>query len=182
LPYFVIATQNPLETEGTFPLPEAQLDRFLFKLTMNRPTADEIETILDRTTEAEEVIVQPIVDGPRILEMGELVRHVRIGADLRRKAIQLVTSSDPADPGAPDLVKRYVAHGAGPRGAQALVMGAKTQALLAGRAEVAPADFRDVYRMALRHRVALNFDGQAEGISPDAVLDQVVAQTPGLAE
>ncbi len=181
LPYFVIATQNPLELEGTFPLPEAQLDRFLFKLTMDRPSAEEIETILDRTTEAEAVIVQPVVDGPRILEMGELIRYVKIGADLRRKAIQLVTSSDPSDSAAPELVQRYVTHGAGPRGAQALILAAKTQALLAGRAEVAPADIRRVTAMALRHRITLNFDGQAEGIAPDSLLEQIASQVPGLA-
>lgn len=181
LPYFVIATQNPLELEGTFPLPEAQLDRFLFKLTMNRPTPEEMETILDRTTEAEAVITQPVVDGPRILEMGELIRHVKISTDLRRKAIHLVTSTDPADPAAPEPVRRYVAHGAGPRGAQALVLAAKTRALVAGRTEVAPADVRGASAMALRHRIVLNFDGQAEGISPDSLLDQIVSQTAGLA-
>ena len=180
LPYFVIATQNPLELEGTFPLPEAQLDRFLFKLTMERPTPEEMETILDRTTEAEAVITQPILDGQRILDMGDLVRQVKIDGDVRRKAIRLVTFTDPADSGAPDLVRRYVAHGAGPRGAQAVVLAAKTKALLAGRREVAPADIRGVSRMCLRHRIALNFDGQAEGISPDALLEQIVSQVPGL--
>ncbi len=180
LPYFVIATQNPLELEGTFPLPEAQLDRFLFKLTMARPTPEEMETILDRTTESEAVIVQPVIDGPRILEMGELVRHVKIGAELRRRAIRLVASTDPSDPAAPEQVKRYVAHGAGPRGAQALILAAKTQALLAGRTEVASADVARVSAMALRHRIALNFDGQAEGIAPDSLLRQVASQVPGL--
>ena len=181
LPYFVIATQNPLEFEGTFPLPEAQLDRFLFKLTMDRPTSEEIETILDRTTESQAVVVQPVVDGPRILEMGELVRQVKIEADLRRQAIRLVTSTDPADPAAPESVRRNVAHGAGPRGAQALILAAKTQAILAGRADVAPADIRRVYAMALRHRIALNFDGQAEGISPDSLLEEIAGRTLGLA-
>ena len=179
-PYFVIATQNPLEPEGTFPLPEAQLDRFLFKLTMQRPTPNEMETILDRTTESESVIIQPVVDGTRILEMGDLIRQVKIGADLRRKAILLVLSTDPTDPGAPELVQRYVAHGAGPRGAQALVLAAKTQALLAGRSEVAAADIREMCAMSLRHRIALNFDGAAEGISPDSLLEQIVSQVPGL--
>ena len=181
LPYFVIATQNPLELEGTFPLPEAQLDRFLFKLTMKRPTPDEMETILDRTTESESVMIQSVVDGARILEMGDLIRQVKIGTDLRRKAIRLVTSTDPADSGAPDLVQRYVVHGAGPRGAQALILAAKTQALLAGRREVAAADIRAGCAMSLRHRIALNFDGLAEGISTDSLLEQIVSQVPGLA-
>jgi len=180
LPYFVIATQNPLELEGTFPLPEAQLDRFLFKLTMMRPTPEEMETILDRTTESEAVITQPVVDGKRILEMGDLVRQIKIDADLRRKAIRLVTSTDPTDTTAPDLVRRYVAHGTGPRGAQALILAAKTQALVAGRREVAAEDIRGVYAMSLRHRIALNFDGQAEGISPESILEQIVSQAPGI--
>ena len=180
LPYFVVATQNPLELEGTFPLPEAQLDRFLFKLTMERPSPTEIETILDRTTEAEEVIVQPVVDGPRVLAMGELIRSVKIAPDLRRQAIKLVTMTDPSDPAAPEMVKRYVLHGSGPRGAQALILAAKTKAILAGRAEVAPADIRQVAPMSLRHRIALNFDGQAEAVSADSLLEQIIAAVPGI--
>ncbi len=179
-PYFVVATQNPVEAEGTFPLPEAQLDRFLLKLTMQRPNPEEMEAILDRTTGAEAVIVEPVVDGPRILEMGELVRHVQIGADLRRKAIRLVAATDPSDPAAPEAIRRYVAHGAGPRGAQALILAAKTRALVAGRSEVAPADIRGVCAMTLRHRIVLNFDGQAEGISPEGLLEKIVSQTAGI--
>ena len=179
LPYFVIATQNPLELEGTFPLPEAQLDRFLFKLTMQRPTPEEMEAILDRTTEAKSVIIQPIVNGARILEMGNLVRQVAIDTDLRRKMIRLVAMTDPGDPEAPELVQRCVAHGAGPRGAQALILAAKTRALLAGQNEVAPADIQAAAAMALRHRIALNFDGEAEGISPDSIVEQVLSRVPG---
>lgn len=180
LPYFVIATQNPLELEGTFPLPEAQLDRFLFKLAMQRPTPEEMEAILDRTTESEAVMIQPIVNGARILEMGDLVRRVEIGNELRRKAIRLVTMTDPSDEQAPELVQRCVAHGAGPRGAQALILAAKTRALLAGQNGVAPADIRAAAVMALRHRIALNFDGEAEGISPDSIIEQVLSRVPGL--
>lgn len=180
LPYFVIATQNPFELEGTFPLPEAQLDRFLFQLVMERPTPEEMETILERTTETESILPQPVVNGPRILEMGKLVRHVKITRELRRKAVLLVSSTDPHDSASPEAIRRYVAHGAGPRGAQALVLAAKTRALLAGRSEVAPDDIHSSSVMALRHRISLNFDGQAEGISPDSLIDQVVSQTPGL--
>ena len=180
LPYFVIATQNPLELEGTFPLPEAQLDRFLFKLTLQRPSPEEMETILDRTTESEAVIVHPIVNGARILEMEDLVRQVEIGNELRRTAIRLVTMTDPSDEQAPELVRRCVAHGAGPRGAQALILAAKTRALLVGQNEVAPADIRAAAVMALRHRIALNFDGEAEGISPDSIIEQVLSRVPGL--
>lgn len=182
LPYFVIATQNPLELEGTFPLPEAQLDRFLFKLTMQRPTPEEMEAILDRTTEAKAVIVQPIVNGARILEMGNLVRQVEIDPDLRRKMIRLIAMTDPSDLEAPELVQRCVAHGAGPRGAQALILAAKTRALLAGQNEVGPADIQAAAAMALRHRIALNFDGEAEGISPDSIVEQVMSRVPGLSD
>jgi MoxR-like ATPase len=177
LPYFIIATQNSFEAEGTFPLPEAQLDRFLLRLTMERPSPEEMESILDRTTDTESVIVQAVLDGPRILEMGELVRQVKIGADLRRKAIRLVAATDPSDSAAPEAIKRYVAHGAGPRGAQALVLAAKTKALIGGGCEVAPADIRGVCVMALRHRIALNFDGQAEGVEADWLLDRIVSQS-----
>jgi len=176
LPYFVIATQNPLEMEGTFPLPEAQLDRFLFKLTMERPTAAQVEQILDRTTEAEAVIVQPVVDGQRLLEMGEVVRTVGIDSDLRRRAIALAMASDPSDASAPEPVKQYVQHGAGPRGAQALILAAKTRAIMAGRSAVTADDIRQVLAMSLRHRIALNYEGQAEGVSTDTLLEQIASK------
>lgn len=177
-PYFVIATQNPLEAEGTFPLPQAQLDRFLFKLTMERPSASGIEQILDRTTEAAEVVLQTVLDGPQILEMGACIRQVPIAADLRRQAISLVLATDPGDSGAPDAVRQYVRHGAGPRGAQAVILAAKVKAILGGRVEVDAADIREALPIALRHRIALNYEGQAEGISPDSLLDQMISKWP----
>jgi len=162
--------------EGTFPLPEAQLDRFLFKLTMERPTAAQVEQILDRTTEAEAVIVQPVVDGQRLLEMGEVVRTVGIDSDLRRRAIALAMASDPSDASAPEPVKQYVQHGAGPRGAQALILAAKTRAIMAGRSAVTADDIRQVLAMSLRHRIALNYEGQAEGVSTDTLLEQIASK------
>ncbi len=180
LPYFVIATQNPLEMEGTFPLPEAQLDRFLLKRTMGRPSPEEMEAVLDRTTGAAAVAIQPVVDGPRILEMGELVRQVRVGSEVRRQAIRLVAATDPRGTGAPEEVQRYAAHGAGVRGAQALILAAKMKALASGRIEVAAADIRDVCGMTLKHRIVLNFEGQAEGIATDGLVEKVVSRTAGI--
>lgn len=177
-PYFVIATQNPLEAEGTFPLPDAQLDRFLFKLTMERASESGIEQILDRTTEAAAVTIQPVLTGAEVLEMGACIRQVPISADLRRQAIGLVLATDPGQAGAPDAVRQYVRHGAGPRGAQAVILAAKAKAILAGRGEVAAADIRQALPMALRHRISLNYEGQAEGIAPEGLLDQIVSEWP----
>ncbi|MDD4267502.1 MAG: MoxR family ATPase [Pirellulales bacterium] len=177
-PHFVIATQNPLEAEGTFPLPDAQLDRFLFKLTIKRADASDLEQILDRTTEAATVTIQPVLTGAEVLEMGACIRQVPIAADLRRQAIGLVLATDPGQAGAPDAVRQYVRHGAGPRGAQAVILAAKAKAILAGRGEAAAADIRQALPMALRHRISLNYEGLAEGIAPDALLDRIVAKWP----
>ena len=177
-PHFVIATQNPLEAEGTFPLPDAQLDRFLFKLTIKRADASDLEQILDRTTEAATVTIQPVLTGAEVLEMGACIRQVPIAADLRRQAIGLVLATDPGQAGAPDAVRQYVRHGAGPRGAQAVILAAKAKATLAGRGEAAAADIRQALPMALRHRISLNYEGLAEGIAPDALLDRIVAKWP----
>ena len=177
-PHFVIATQNPLEAEGTFPLPDAQLDRFLFKLTIKRADASDLEQILDRTTEAATVTIQPVLTGAEVLEMGACIRQVPIAADLRRQAIGLVLATDPGQAGAPDAVRQYVRHGAGPRGAQAVILAAKAKAILAGRGGAAAAGIRQALPMALRHRISLNYEGLAEGIAPDALLDRIVAKWP----
>lgn len=177
-PHFVIATQNPLEAEGTFPLPDAQLDRFLFKLTIKRADASDLEQILDRTTEAATVTIQPVLTGAEVLEMGACIRQVPIAADLRRQAIGLVLATDPGQAGTTDAVRQYVRHGAGPRGAQAVILAAKAKAILAGRGEAAAADIRQALPMALRHRISLNYEGLAEGIAPDALLDRIVAKWP----
>ncbi|NQT17644.1 MAG: MoxR family ATPase [Planctomycetes bacterium] len=172
-PFFLVATQNPLEMEGTYPLPEAQIDRFFCKLVVRPPDADEMEEILDRTTEAADVITRKIVDGRRIGEMGELVRKVPIAVDVRRWAISVVAATQPDSDGATESVKRYVRYGCGPRGAQAMVLAAKIRAILEGRFNVSTEDLRSVGHAALRHRVVLNFEGQGENVQTDAILDDV---------
>ncbi len=173
-PFFILATQNPLDMEGTFPLPEPELDRFLLKLLVKPPSVEQIEEILDRTTEGEPPVVSPIVDGPRILEMRELARRVPIAADVRREAVLLVAATHPDHPRAPEIVRKYIRYGSSPRGAQALVMAAKVRAIVQGQTEVAREDIRAVAHAALRHRVFFNFQGQAEAVLPDRVIDGVV--------
>ena len=173
-PFFLLATQNPLEMEGTYPLPEAQIDRFFFKLVIRPPDGDELEEILDRTTEPKGVITRKIVDADRIGEMGELVRKVPIAREVRRWGISVVAATQPDADQAPESVKRFVRYGAGPRGAQAMVLAAKTRAILEGRYSVSTGDLRGVCRAALRHRLILNFEGQGENASPDAILDDVL--------
>jgi len=177
-PFFLLATQNPLEMEGTYPLPEAQIDRFFFKLVIRPPGGDELEAILDRTTEAERPITRKIVDGDRIGEMGELVRKVPIAREVRRWGISVVGATQPESVAAPESVKRFVQYGAGPRGMQAMVLAGKVRAIVDGRGSVSTGDLRSVCHAALRHRLILNFEGQGEGVSPEAILDDVLAAVP----
>jgi MoxR-like ATPase len=173
-PFFLIATQNPLEMEGTYPLPEAQVDRFFFKLAVRPPSCDEMEQILDRTTEASSAITRKIVDGRRIGEMAELVRQVPIAREVRRWAVSVVAATQPDGHRAPESVKQYVRYGAGPRGAQAMVLAAKVRAAREGRPSVSTADLRAVCHPALRHRLILNFEGQGDAVDPDALIDHVI--------
>jgi MoxR-like ATPase len=173
-PFFVMATQNPLESEGTFPLPEPEIDRFFFKLLAPRPTSAEIEAILERTTEGLPPETRTLVDGKRLLEMRRTARGVTIDPALRRWAVALVMATHPDDAGAPELIRRYVRYGAGARAAQAIVLGAKIRAAADGRPEVAREDLAAVFLPALRHRVLLNFEGQAENVSPDTLIEGVI--------
>ncbi len=173
-PFFVMATQNPIEMEGTYPLPEAQLDRFFFKIVVPFPSADELVDILGRTTTGENPQVQPAADGASILAMRVLARQVLVASHVAQYAARLVIATHPENPQAPDLVKRYVRYGASPRGGQALLLGAKVFALLAGRYNVALDDLAAVAPPALRHRLLLNFEGLAEGIPPDQVVNDVL--------
>jgi MoxR-like ATPase len=173
-PFFVLATQNPLEMEGTYPLPEAQLDRFFFKLLVSYPTGAEIETILDRTTEASDARARPVLSGERILEMSRLVRHVPIAAEVRSFGVNVVLGTHPENRLVSPLAKRYVRYGASPRGAQAMILAAKIRALLDQRYHVARDDLAKVAHAALRHRLILNFEAQADGVSADAVIDDVL--------
>ncbi|HZP83706.1 MAG TPA: MoxR family ATPase [Chthonomonadaceae bacterium] len=180
-PFFVLATQNPLEMEGTYPLPEAQLDRFLFKLLVPSPTFEDLSVIVDRTTGVPAPPITPVLDGETILQMRTLAREVPIAPTVREFAIKVVLGTHPDKPHAPDPVKRFVRYGSSPRGAQAVVVAAKIRALLEGRYNVAIEDIAQVALPALRHRLILNFEGQAEGIAPDtlvqAILDSTLAAT-----
>jgi MoxR-like ATPase len=174
LPFFVLATQNPLEMEGTYPLPEAQLDRFFFKLLVQFPKMDELESILDRTTEAAQPKAEPIFDGERILALGNLVRQIPVAPEVRRYAIHVVMATHPDHELASPMAKQFVRYGSSPRGAQAIILAAKLRAILDGRYHVAREDIRAVAPMALRHRLILNFEGQADGVPTDAVVANIL--------
>jgi MoxR-like ATPase len=173
-PFFVMATQNPLEMEGTYPLPEAQLDRFFFKLLVKFPSFGEVETILDRTTEARKPKAEAIFDGQRILALSELARQIPIADEVRRYGIAIVMATHPDNPLATPLTRQYVRFGSSPRGAQAIILAAKLKAILDDRYHVAREDIRAVAAAALRHRLILNFEGQAESIQPDQVIENIL--------
>jgi len=181
-PYLVLATQNPLEMEGTYPLPEAQLDRFLLKLQVTFPSREELHRILERTTGNDEVELSAVLDAPRILAMRRVVREVAVAHHIRDYAIRLLGATHPESPDAPESVRRFVRFGASPRGAQACLLAARVRALLAQRFAVGADDLREVIRPALRHRLILNFEGEAEGIQPDALLDAVLEAVPERAD
>jgi MoxR-like ATPase len=173
-PFFVLATQNPVEQEGTYPLPEAQLDRFMFDIRLGYPSADEEVEILRATTGVAEGEVERVLDAERVLTLQRWVREVPAAENVLRYAASLVRATRPDDPSAPEPVRRWVRWGAGPRAGQALVLGAKAHALLAGRFHVAPADVRRVAAPVLRHRVLVNFHAEAEGVTPDRVVAEVL--------
>jgi MoxR-like ATPase len=177
-PFMVLATQNPLESEGTYPLPEAQLDRFFFKLHVPFPGREELHTILDRTTGEVKIKVNPVVSRDEILRMQRLVREVPVARHVQDYAVRLIQSTHPDGPGAPDMVKKFVRFGSSPRGAQAVLLAAKIQALFGGRFAASIEDIKVSTKPALRHRVLLNFEGEAEGVKTDGVLDQVLKVLP----
>jgi MoxR-like ATPase len=176
-PFFVLATQNPIEMEGTYPLPEAQLDRFSFKLRVDLPGRDELHHILDRTTGADEPEVRAVLGRERLLEMRALVRQVPVARPVQDYAVRLVEATHPTRSPVAE-VKRFVRYGSSPRGAQSVMLAAKIEALRAGRFAPSCADIRRVALPALRHRVLLNFEGEAEGVSTDAIVDAVLAGLP----
>ena len=178
-PFFVLATQNPIEMEGTYPLPEAQLDRFTFKLRVDPPGRDELHAILERTTGSDEPAVRPVLGRERLLEMRALVRQVPVARPVQDYAVRLVEATQPTRSSVAE-VKRFVRYGSSPRGAQAVILAAKIEALREGRFAPSFADIRRIALPALRHRVLLNFDGEAEGVTADAVVDAVLAGLPEL--
>ncbi len=181
-PFFVMATQNPIEQEGTYPLPEAQLDRFFFKLNVGYATRDDLHEILNRTTGAKVPEVTPVLDGPKILEYQQLVRRVIIAPHVQDYAIRCVLATHPDGEFSTKLAKQFLRYGASPRAAQALVLGGKVRALLDGRAHCSIDDVRAVLLPALRHRILLNFEGQAEAITTDMILNDITDNLPVEAE
>jgi MoxR-like ATPase len=181
-PFFVMATQNPIEQEGTYPLPEAQLDRFLLKLVVGYSTREELSTIIDRTTRGEKPRADKVLDGPRLIELQGLVRELLVAPHVQDYAIRLALATHPRGPFAPEATNKYIRWGSSPRGAQTLVLAAKVRALLDGRFNVSFEDLRRVYLASLRHRVLLNFEAQAEGIDPDEVLLKVLESVPEKAD
>jgi MoxR-like ATPase len=173
-PFFVMATQNPIEQEGTYPLPEAQLDRFFFKLIVNYSGREEMATILDRTTRGEWPEAQQVMTGDEIRQWQQLVREVLVAPPVQDYAIRLVMATHPQGEFATAETNRYIRCGASPRGAQSLVLAGKVRALLEGRYNVSFEDIRRVYLPSLRHRVLLNFEAQAENIPSDTVLAQIL--------
>lgn len=172
--FLVLATQNPLEMEGTYPLPEAQLDRFFCKILVPFPNANEMVDILARTTTAATPEVEASVPAERVLEMSKLAREIPIADEIVRRGVDLVLATHPDGEHATDIVRRYVRYGSSPRGAQSLLLGGKINAILDGRFHVAWEDLRAVAPMVLRHRMILNFEGQAENISTDLVIDDLL--------
>ena len=173
-PFFVLATQNPLEMAGTYPLPEAQLDRFMFKVNVEYPEVDELIHILERTTGADQTQPRKVADGAQVTHMGQLALSTPVASHLTEYVARLIVATQPEHAAAPEMVRQYVRYGSSPRGAQALIIGAKVNALLEGRFNVSFEDIEAVAAPALRHRLLLNFEGLAEGVSTDAIIHDVL--------
>jgi MoxR-like ATPase len=177
-PFFVMATQNPIEMEGTYPLPEAQLDRFLLKALVPFPSSDDLVAVVERTTGDVSPTVESVADGPVLAAMIDLTRQVPVASHVVQHAVDLVVASHPEEPKAPEMVRRYVRFGASPRAAQSLVLAAKASALLDSRPNVSIEDVRAMAHPALRHRLVLGYEAVADGVSPDHVVDAVLTGVP----
>jgi MoxR-like ATPase len=173
-PFLVMATQNPIEMEGTYPLPEAQLDRFLMKILVTYPSREELNRIVDRTIQREEQVLEPVLDRDAILEVRSVCRQVLVAPHVQEYAIQLVLATQPEQKEAHELAKKYVRYGSSPRGAQALVECGRVLALMRGRFHLSTDDVRHVAHAVLRHRIILNFDAHADGHTPETILDVIV--------
>ncbi|MBS1825052.1 MAG: MoxR family ATPase, partial [Acidobacteria bacterium] len=169
------ATQNPIEMEGTYPLPEAQLDRFLMKIVVSYPNRDELSLILDRTITREEIEVSQVVDRAEILSLRSVCRSVLIAAHVQNFAVDLVMATQPDQPQGHEMAKKYIRYGSSPRGAQALLECGRVLALMNGRYHLSVDDVRHVATSVLRHRIILNFDAHADGQNPDTVLSKIIA-------
>jgi MoxR-like ATPase len=175
-PFFVLATQNPLEMEGTYPLPEAQLDRFLLKIMVNFPKAADLLRIIDTTVSMQAVRAQAIASGEELLQLTETARAVPVATHIKEFAVRILLATHPDQEDAPERVRQYVRYGASPRGLQALITTSKVRALLEGRFNVSIEDLRAVAYPVLRHRLVLNFDGMADNIAPEGLIDTIIAE------
>jgi len=181
-PFFVLATQNPIEMEGTYPLPEAQLDRFFFKLNIESPKVDPLVEIFNRTTQAENVIAEAIIDGSEIIKMQKFARQVPIASALVDYTARIIRATDPTSDEAKkvDAVRKNVRYGASPRGGQAIILASKVRALIKNRMNVSADDIRSMSFPALRHRIILNFEGEARNISRDEIISEILKNVPEL--
>ncbi len=176
-PFIVLATQNPLEMDGTYPLPEAQLDRFMFKILVDYPTREELSTVLERTVDPFESERRLVMDGPEIETWKALIRQVVVAPHVKDYAVRVILATHPGKEHAVPLSDKYVRYGSSPRGAQSILLAAKIRALLKGRYNVSFQDVRSSAHSVLRHRILLNFEGEAEGIETDRIIDEIIAET-----
>ncbi|MDX1980023.1 MAG: MoxR family ATPase [Bryobacteraceae bacterium] len=174
-PFLVMATQNPIEMEGTYPLPEAQLDRFLMKILVTYPSRSDLSVILDRTIQREETEVRQVINREEILELRQVCRSILVAAHVQDYAVDLVMATQPGTPQAHEMANKYVRYGSSPRGAQALLECGRVLALMQGRFQLSLDDIRHVAASVLRHRIILNFDAHADGQTPDSVLEKIIA-------
>jgi MoxR-like ATPase len=177
-PFFVLATQNPIDQEGTYPLPEAQLDRFFFKILVGYPSAEELTEVLNRTTEGVKAQISKVLDGANLLELQQLVREVPVASHVKDYAVRLVLATHPKTETATAIANQYLRFGSSPRGAQALILAGKVRALTQGRFNVSFDDIQAVVLPTLRHRLILNFEAEAEGITTDHVIAQILKDVP----
>ena len=177
-PFFVLATQNPIDQEGTYPLPEAQLDRFFFKLVVGYPNAADLNEVLTRTTEGRKVTINKVVDRETLLELQKLVRQVPVASHVKDYAVRLVLASHPKTETALPVTNQYLRFGSSPRGAQCLLLGGKVRALTQGRFNVSFDDIQAIATATLRHRLILNFEAEAEGITTDQVIAGILQEVP----
>ena len=178
LPFFVLATQNPIDQEGTYPLPEAQLDRFFYKLLVDYPTEEELSEIVTRTTEGTKVQVSKVVNGATLIELQQLVQQVPVASHVKDYAVRLILATHPNTETAQEITNQFLKFGSSPRGAQSLLLGAKVRALTEGRFNVSFDDVAEVALPALRHRLIVNFEAEAEGVTTDLVLQKIMAGVP----
>ena len=181
-PFFVLATQNPIDQEGTYPLPEAQLDRFFFKLVVGYPSRDEMNEVISRTTEPQRIELLKIGGKQTIIEMQKLVVEVPISTQVKDYAVRIVMATHPQSEFSAPMANQFLKFGSSPRGAQTLILAAKVRALVMGRFNVSFEDIQAVAKPALRHRMILNFEAEAEDINPDIIIDEILKTTPKASE